>query len=141
MIRELVGGWTERRASALNQSDLLFKGSLRSSGGGVGSGRLHGTVGHDARGKLLLGPLEAGAGGAVQCVDLMTQRTGRTGVELRLGFRRSRFDFLFASCTFLNMTRDMTASEVKRAAMTIIMMPTGTLRLRPVKAEIQPLQT
>ncbi len=39
----------------------------------------------------------------------------------------------------MNMMRDMTAREVKRAAMTIMMMPTGMLLFRPVKAEIQPL--
>lgn len=42
--------------------------------------------------------------------------------------------------TFLNMKRDMTACEVKRAAMRIMMMPTGTLVFRPVRAEIHPLQ-
>lgn len=38
------------------------------------------------------------------------------------------------------MKRDMTACEVKRAAMRIMMMPTGTLVFRPVRAEIHPLQ-
>lgn len=42
--------------------------------------------------------------------------------------------------TFLNMKRDMTACEVKRAAMRIMMMPTGTLVFKPVRAEIHPLQ-
>lgn len=49
--------------------------------------------------------------------------------------------FLFLrDLTFLNMSSDMTASEVKRAAMGIIMMPTGMLLFRPVKAEIHPLR-
>lgn len=47
--------------------------------------------------------------------------------------------FLWVGGTFLNMMRDMAASEVKRAAMTIIMMPTGMLLFRPVNAEIHPL--
>lgn len=38
------------------------------------------------------------------------------------------------------MKRDMAAREVKRAAMRIIIMPTGMLPFRAVKAEIQPLQ-
>lgn len=38
------------------------------------------------------------------------------------------------------MMRDMTAREVKRAAMRIIIMPTGMLLFRPVKAEIHPLR-
>lgn len=42
--------------------------------------------------------------------------------------------------TFLNMMSDKTASEVKRAAMRIIMMPTGMLVFRAVSAEIHPLQ-
>lgn len=37
------------------------------------------------------------------------------------------------------MMRDMTARAVKRAAIKIIIMPTGTLVFRPVKAEIHPL--
>lgn len=39
------------------------------------------------------------------------------------------------------MMSDRTASAVKRAAMRIIMMPTGTLRFRAIRAEIHPLQT
>lgn len=68
--------WRERR------SDLLLKGSLGGSGGGVGGGGLHRPVGHDAGGELLLGPLEAGARGAVQRVDLMgtSRLEGRAAV-------------------------------------------------------------
>lgn len=40
----------------------------------------------------------------------------------------------------MNIMRDRTAREVKRAAMRIIRMPTGMLLFRPVKAEIQPLR-
>lgn len=43
------------------------------------------------------------------------------------------------SPTFLNITSEMTADAVKRAAMIIIMIPTGMLLLRPVRDEIQPL--
>lgn len=49
-------------------------------------------------------------------------------------------NLLYCDLTFLNMTSDMTASEVKRAAMGIIMMPTGMLLFRPVRAEIHPLR-
>lgn len=41
--------------------------------------------------------------------------------------------------TFLNMIREMTAEAVKRAAIRIMMMPTGMLVFKPVRAEIQPL--
>lgn len=54
-----------------SRSGLLFKGSLSGSGGGISGGSLHRLVGHDAGGKLLLGPLKAGACGAVQRVDLI----------------------------------------------------------------------
>lgn len=37
------------------------------------------------------------------------------------------------------MMREMTAEAVKRAAIRIMIMPTGMLVLRPVSAEIQPL--
>lgn len=43
--------------------------------------------------------------------------------------------------TFLNMIREMTAEAVKRAAMRIMIMPTGMLVFKPVRAEIQPLQS
>lgn len=43
------------------------------------------------------------------------------------------------SPTFLNITSEMTADAVKRAAKIIIMIPTGMLLLRPVRDEIQPL--
>lgn len=53
---------------------LSFEGPAGGVGGGVGrsvGGRgLHRLVGHDAGGELLLGLLEAGAGGAVQSVHL-----------------------------------------------------------------------
>lgn len=39
------------------------------------------------------------------------------------------------------MMRDRAAREVKRAAMKIIIIPTGMLVFRPVKAEIHPLKT
>lgn len=39
------------------------------------------------------------------------------------------------------MMSDKTASAVKRAAMRIIMMPTGMLVFRAVSAEIHPLQS
>lgn len=39
------------------------------------------------------------------------------------------------------MMRDMTADAVKRAAIRIMMMPTGILVFSPVSAEIQPLHT
>lgn len=39
----------------------------------------------------------------------------------------------------MNMMRDRTARAVKRAATRIIIMPTGILLFRPVKAEIHPL--
>lgn len=54
-----------------HQSDLLFKGPLSSSGGSISGCSLHRLVGHDTGGKLLLGPLKAGARGAVQRMDLM----------------------------------------------------------------------
>lgn len=41
--------------------------------------------------------------------------------------------------TFLNMTSEMTAEAVNRAAMIIIMIPTGMFLLSPVREEIQPL--
>lgn len=63
------GGRSETAGSS--PSGLLFKGSLSSSGGGISGGSLHRLVGHDAGGKLLLGPLKAGACGAVQRVDLI----------------------------------------------------------------------
>lgn len=37
------------------------------------------------------------------------------------------------------MMRDMVARAVNRAAMRIMMMPTGMLLFRPVRAEIHPL--
>lgn len=40
----------------------------------------------------------------------------------------------------MNMMRDRTAREVKRAATRIIKMPTGMLLFRPVRADIQPLR-
>lgn len=49
-------------------------------------------------------------------------------------------DLLSLSPTFLNMMRDMTAREVKRAATRIMMMPTGMLVFKPISAEIQPLR-
>lgn len=62
--------------------------------------------------------------------------------ELRLKrLLKTLLEFLWISCTFLNMKRDMAASEVKRAAMRIIIMPTGMLPFRAVKAEIHPLNT
>lgn len=54
-----------------SSSDLFsLEGSPGSAGGSGGGGSLDGLVGHDSRGKLLLGFLEAGAGGAVQPMDL-----------------------------------------------------------------------
>lgn len=38
------------------------------------------------------------------------------------------------------MMRDMVARAVNRAAMRIMMMPTGMLLFRPVRAEIHPLE-
>lgn len=52
------------------RSDSLLEAFLRGPGGGRSSGRPDRLVGHDARGELLLGPLEAGAGGTVHRVDL-----------------------------------------------------------------------
>lgn len=56
------------------QSDLLLEVSLCSPGGGISSGRLNRLVGHDACGKLLLGPLKAGTGGTVHRMDLKKKR-------------------------------------------------------------------
>ncbi|TRY95066.1 hypothetical protein DNTS_004695 [Danionella cerebrum] len=84
--------------------------STGSRGGGVSSCSLNRFVRHDAGGKLLLRLLETGAG--VSCL------------------RQS---------TFLNMMSEMTADAVKRAAIRIMMMPTGILAFNPVRAEIQPL--
>lgn len=65
------GLWIGRRDEpALGQSDLLLEGSLGSPGGRSSSGRLDGLVGHDACGKLLLGLLKTGTGGAVHPVNL-----------------------------------------------------------------------
>lgn len=44
----------------------------------------------------------------------------------------------YSPCTFLNMTSEMTAEAVNRAAMIIIMIPTGMFLLSPVREEIQP---
>lgn len=120
-------GWSER------QSDLLFKGPLSSSGGSISGCSLHRLVGHDAGGKLLLGPLKAGARGAVQRMDLMRMW------RLEKGANMGTFQTTAAGCTFLNMIRDMAAREVKRTATMIMMTPTGMLLLRPVRAEIHPL--
>lgn len=124
-----VVGWSRRR------SDLLFKGPLSSSGGSIRGCSLHRLVGHDAGGKLLLGPLKAGARGAVERMDLM----GMWRLEQRS--KVGPFQTTAIGCTFLNMIRDMAAREVKRTATMIMMMPTGVLLLRPVRAEIHPLGT
>lgn len=122
-------GWSERR------SDLLFKGPLSSSGGSSSGCGLHRLVRHDASGKLLLGPLKAGTRGAVERMDLMSM--WRLEQRSKVG----TFQTTAVGCTFLNMIRDMAAREVKRTATMIMMMPTGMLLLRPVRAEIHPLWT
>lgn len=43
------------------------------------------------------------------------------------------------SLTFLNMMSEHTDRAVKRAAISSMMMPTGILVFRPVRAAIQPL--
>lgn len=68
-VAQQEGGQSE--AAGSSQSGLLFKGSLSGPGGGISGSSLHCLVGHDAGGKLLLGPLKAGACGAVQRVDLI----------------------------------------------------------------------
>lgn len=116
-------------------SDLLLEGSLCCPGGGIRSGSLDGLVGHDACSKLLLGLLKAGAGGTVHRMDLMT-----TEQEVKKEKEPSRrHQHVCRGSTFLNMMRDMTASEVNRAAMMIMIMPTGMLVFRPIRAEIHPL--
>lgn len=60
--------------SRLSQSDLLLERFLRSPGGGGSSGSPDRLIGHDTRGELLLGLLEAGVGGAVQRMDLRGRR-------------------------------------------------------------------
>lgn len=121
-------GWSEHR------SDLLFEGPLSSSGGSISGCSLHRLVGHDAGGKLLLGPLKAGARGAVQRMDLMRMW------RLEQRSNGGTFPTPVVGPTFLNMIRDMVAREVKRTATMIMMMPTGGLLFRPVRAEIHPLR-
>lgn len=115
-------------------SGLLFEGPPSSCGSSVSGGSLHRLVGHDPGGKLLLGPLKAGACGSVQRVDLI--RRWRLEKRSNVGTDETTV----AALTFLNMIRDMTAREVKRTATMIMMTPTGMLLLRAVRAEIQPLQ-
>lgn len=149
-------GWTEGWASSLDQSDLLLEGSLCGPGGGVSGGRLDRLVGHDTCGELLLGSLETGAGGSVRRMDLKRKRRWFTTVGTLKGQFRHKYTSshnLLPPCwgrsfkppccafTFLNMMSDKTASAVKRAAMRIIMMPTGMLVFRAVSAEIHPLQS
>lgn len=149
-------GWTEGWASSLDQSDLLLEGSLCGPGGGVSGGCLDRLVGHDTRGELLLGSLETGAGGSVRRMDLKRKRRWFTTVGTLKGQFRHKYtsshnllppwwgrSFKPPCCafTFLNMMSDKTASAVKRAAMRIIMMPTGMLVFRAVSAEIHPLQS
>lgn len=118
-----------------SRSDAFLEGSPRHPGGG---GRLHRLVGHDARGQLLLGLLEAGAGGAVHGVHLTEQKALQTaawgGAVTREGGRDE-------GRTFLNMTSDMTASAVNSAATRIMNTPAATLVFRHISAEIQPLRT
>lgn len=141
----ITGGWMERkeRERCPAPSDLLFEGSLCGAGGGVSSSRLDRLVGHDARGELLLGLLEAGAGGTIHGMDLV-----KTGGWKKAKTDEIRWNQLLQTRqgklivgTFLNMMRDKTARAVKRPATRIIMTPTGMLLFRPIKAEIQPLKT
>lgn len=69
-------GRREMRGLRGGRSDLLLEGSRRGPGGGVGGGRLDRLVGHDACSELLLGLLEAGAGGTVHRVDLFEHDEG-----------------------------------------------------------------
>lgn len=76
-----------------------------------------------------------------------TARGSETWLNRTRGLNRTERDVAFKEVrwirlgfTFLNMMRDRTAKEVKRAATRIIRMPTGTLLFRPVRAEIQPLR-
>lgn len=126
---------------------VCLRASLRSEGptggvgcgvgGGVGGGGLNRLVGHDASGELLLGLLEAGAGGTIQRVHLGGNRgrTGRVPGPTAAGRRGDGSTRL----TFLNIMSEQTERAVKSAAISSMMMPTGMLVLSPVSAAIQPL--
>lgn len=68
----------------------------------------------------------------------MSRRRVTRGATVTRGLARRRLSRT-GCVTFLNMMSEPTESAVNRAAITNMMMPTGMLVFRPVKAAIQPL--
>lgn len=130
--------------------------SVRGRGGRPGRCVLEAPVGEDALGKLLLGPLEAGARAAIQGMHLGKGAGGKTsacGTRIGLAAPPGRAippqgcPTMVLSCpqpceelTCFRRKSERTAQSVKNAATTIMMTATARFPCSSDSAAIQPLQ-